>query len=485
MKTLLSLTLCASFVLGIIGCTKKVEVAKIPITTSSEEARDEFLEGRTLAEKLLVTNSIQHFDRAIARDSNFATAYLNRANASFLAKDFFSNLKKAVAMSGQCSEGERLFILATEAGAYGKSVEQKIYLDSLLKLFPQDERVQFVVGGYFFGLQDYAGAIEHYQKAIQIAPEYSPVYNILGYAYRQIENYTEAEKTFKKYIDLIPTDPNPYDSYAELLMKMGRFEESIVNYRKALAIDTHFVNSQFGIAANYMYMGMYEKGAAELDTLYSLARNDGEKRTKHFTQTVLLVDAGKMDAALRELEKQYQIATKNGDAAAMSGDLGIKANILLEMGQYQEALASFEMSTKILTESDLSKQVKENAELFLHYNRALTAIARQDLKSGKTETDEFRSRAEANKNVNQMRLGHELLGLLAFAEKKVDISIKELLQANLQNPYNLYRLALAYKMLGDTIKAKEYCTKAAHFYGLPALNYAFIRIKAEKMLPAL
>src|SRR5262245_27921386 len=38
---------------------------KIPITTSSEEARKEFLQGRDLNEKLLAQDSIAHFDKAI------------------------------------------------------------------------------------------------------------------------------------------------------------------------------------------------------------------------------------------------------------------------------------------------------------------------------------------------------------------------------------------------------------------------------------
>ena len=485
MKARIVVTLCAGFVLGIVGCSGSGEDRKIPITTSSEEARKEFLEGRNLADKLQATKSLEHFDKAIALDSNFAIAYLNRSNASFIAKDFFSYLKKAVALSDRCSKGERLLILANEAGAYGKSVEQKEYLDSLLSLYPGDERVLFAVGTYYFGLQDYTKTIEHLQKAIELAPEYSPSYNILGYAYRQVENYAEAEKMFVKYTELIPNDPNPYDSYAELLMKMGRFDESIANYRKALAVDSFFVSSRFCIAANYMYKGMYEKGSAELEVLYNLARNDGERRTKHFTQVVLLVDAGRMSDALQELEKQYLIAEKNNDAAAMSGDMGLKGNILLEMGKYQEALAAFETSAKLILASNLSQKVIDNAELFLHYNRAQSAIARKDLKNAKAETEAFSVTAEANKNLNQIRFVHELAGRIAMGEKKADVAVKELLQSNLQNPYNLYLLALAYQILGDKVKAKEFCTKAAHFYGLPAVNYAFIRTTAEKMLSAL
>ena len=55
---------------------------KIPITTSSEEARKEFLAGRDLSEKLRITDSIAHFDKAISLDPNFASAELLRASLS-------------------------------------------------------------------------------------------------------------------------------------------------------------------------------------------------------------------------------------------------------------------------------------------------------------------------------------------------------------------------------------------------------------------
>ena len=44
-----------------------------------------------------------------------------------------------------------------------------------------------LMGNYYFGQQEYGPAIEHYKKATELAPNYSPAYNILGYAYRQQE----------------------------------------------------------------------------------------------------------------------------------------------------------------------------------------------------------------------------------------------------------------------------------------------------------
>jgi tetratricopeptide (TPR) repeat protein len=455
---------------------------KIPVTTTSEEARKEFLTGRDLSERLRITDSIAHFDKAISLDPNFALAELGRANASPTAKEFFDHLKKAVALADKVSDGERMLIHASEAGANANPTKQKEILEKLVAAYPNDERAHFTLGGYYFGQQDYTQAISHYKKATEIAPDYSTAYNILGYAYRQNGAYSDAENAFKKYIELIPNDPNPYDSYAELLLKMGRFDEAITQYNKALAIDPNFVNSHFGIAAALAYQGKAGEAQAELQKMMEKARSDGERRTALFGQMVVAADGGKLDQALAEVAKQYALGEKSSDAAAMAGDLQLKGNILLEMGKPDEAKQAYDQALKMTTDSNLSQQIKDNAALFNHYNLARVAIAKKDLATAKTETEAFRKGAEAVKNANQVKQAHELAGRIALEEKNYDVAITELTQANQQNPDVLYQLGHAYHGQGDAAKAKESFTRAAKFNSLPALNYALVRSKAEKEL---
>jgi tetratricopeptide (TPR) repeat protein len=454
---------------------------KIPVTTSSEEARREFLQGRDKAERLLAQDSLQHFDKALALDPNFALAELGRANASQTAKEFFEHLKKAADLSGKTSEGERLLILAAQAGANGEAVKQKEHLDKLVAAHPNDERAHFQLGGYFFGQQDFAQAVTHYKRATELAPNYSPAYNILGYAYRQQGDYANAEQAFKKYIELIPDDPNPYDSYAELLLKMGRYEEAVAQYRKALSIDRNFINSHNGIAAALLYSGKPEEAAAELKAISVSARSDGDRRTALFGMTVVDADAGKLDKALEEVDRQYALGEKIGDVAAMTGDLQLRGNILVEMGRYDEAREQFDRLLKMTEESTLSQEIKNNTRLFHHYNLVTVALGKKDFAAAKAEAEEFRKGAEAGKNPNQLRQAHELTGMIALAEKDFDKAIAELQQANQQNPQNLYRLSQAYQGKGDNAKAKEFAAKAAGFNSLPQLNYAFVRTKAQKM----
>ena len=455
---------------------------KISITTASDDARKEYLAGRDLQEKLRITDSIAHFDKAISLDPNFALAELNRANVSPTAKEFFEHLNKAVTLSAKASDGERMLIQATAAGANANPTKQKEILEQLVAAYPNDERAHFNLGGYYFGQQDFTQAITHYKKATELAPDYSTAWNILGYAYRQNQAYADAENAFRKYIELIPNDPNPYDSYAELLLKMGRFDEAIVQYNKALSIEPNFVNSHFGIAAALAYEGKTSEAQAELQKMMSKARSDGERRTALFGRMVVAADSGKLDQALAEVEQQYALGQKTNDLPAMAGDLQLKGNILLEMGRSDDARKAYEQALKTTTDSNLSADNKANAALFHHYNLARVAIAKKDLATAKTETETFRTGAEAAKNAFQVKQAHELLGRIALAEKNYATATAELSQANQQNPDVLYLLGESYKGKGDATQAKASFTKAAKFNSLPQLNYAFVRAKAEKAL---
>lgn len=461
-----------------------VDAAKIPITTSSEEARKEFLEGRDLSDRLLGQESLQHFDKAIALDPDFAAAEWARANNSNTAKEFFAHQKKAMALADRVSDGEKLLILASEAGANGDAAKQKQYLESLVAAYPNDERAQFALGNYYFGQQELDQALERYKKTTDLAPNYSPTYNILGYAYRQQGDYAASEQAFRKYIELIPNDPNPYDSYAELLLKMGRFDDSVAQYRKALSIDPHFPSSQFGISAAEMYLGKPEEATAELEKMAGNARNDGELRTAFFGMAVVAADSGKMDKALQAMDKEYAVAEPKNDVAAMAADLQAKANILAEIPNYEEAKRQFDRSFQMIQSSSLSQDIKDNAKRLHEYNLAGIAIAKRNYAAAKIHAAECTQAALASKNSLQLQQAHELAGRIALAEKDNANAIAELQQANLQDPRNLYRLSLAYEGQGDTVKAQELLAKAAQFNSLPALNYAFIRLQVQKLARA-
>src|SRR5262245_44943990 len=98
---------------------KSAPEAKVPVTTTSEEARQLYIKGRDLQEKLRATDAHRYFQDALAKDKSFALAHVGVATSSGTAKEFFESVKEAVAYAPKASEAERHLILALDAGARG------------------------------------------------------------------------------------------------------------------------------------------------------------------------------------------------------------------------------------------------------------------------------------------------------------------------------------------------------------------------------
>lgn len=463
--------------LAMLGCGKE-ESGKIPLSTNSAEARQYFLEGRELQEKLRGSESLVYFRKAVEADSTFAMAYLYLAFAQSSASDFFVNYYKATSLLSDVSEGERLWILSVEAGINGEAGKQENLLRRLVKAYPDDERAHTQLGNFYFGRQEYPQAIEEYERARAIDPELSQIYNQLGYSYRFLGQYDKAAQAFKEYTKLIPNDPNPYDSYAELLMKTGRFRESIEMYRKALQLNARFIVSHLGIASDFMYLGFPDSALSQLQAMYDASQNDGERRVALQAMATVYVDEGDLEKALELVQEQFTLAAMMNDKPSMSADMNVMGTLLLEAGRTDEARDKFEMAMVYLDSAGVSDEVKQAAHEGLEYNLGRLAISSGDLTAAREHYRAYMAWAQSNDNPLQVRQGHQLQGLIDLAAGNYRGARDALLQANLQNPYNLFRIGQTFEAEGDRSSARQWYADAANFNSVTNIAYALIRQKA-------
>jgi len=437
-----------------------------------------YLKGRDLSEKLRATDARVQFEKAIALDHNFALAYVGLANTAGTPNEFFDAVTHAVSLAPKVTEGERHLILGQEAGMKGDPAVTLSHYTTLVKLFPNDERAQMVLGVTYFGRQDYHTAVQYFEKAIQINPSYTAPYNQLGYAYRFLGRYDDAEKTFKKYTELIPDDPNPYDSYAELLMKMGRFDDSIKAYQKALSIDPNFIASYIGIGNDFLYMGDTEKARTSFAKINDVARNTGERRASHLWIANSYVHDGKTDKAIEEIKAGSALAEKEHDAAAQSVDLAQIGDILREAGRFDEARASYKLSVSTLEKSKVPEEVKAAARRNLIFEEGRVAVMGKDLVTAKTKAAEYARQVALKNRPFEVRQQHELAGMIALAEKHGDAAVAEFKQANQQDPRILYMTSQSLTVAGKSNEAAKFADEAEKFNGL-SFNYAYLRNKPD------
>jgi tetratricopeptide (TPR) repeat protein len=452
---------------------------KIPITTSSEDAKKLYLQGRELLDKLRGTDARQLFEQAVAKDPNFALAHIGLANTSGTTKEFIDATTRAAALAGKVSQGERHLILALEAGLKGDPKGNLTHLTELVRLLPNDERAHTLLGNLYFGRQDYDKAITHYVKATSLNPEFSTPYNQMGYAYRFGERFAEAEAAFKKYTEMIPNDPNPYDSYAELLLKMGRFDESIKAYEKALAIDANFVNSYVGIGSNALAMGKPDQARAAFAKLAAVARTTGERRLARFWTAAAYVHEGATDKAIAELTAGYALAEAERDAGTMSGDLVQMGDVLREAGRLDDARAKYAKALTVVNESQLPEEVKAATRRNHVFEEARLAVARHDLATAKAKAMEYEKLVAPRNAPFEIRQQHELAGLIALLEKRYPAAVKEFDLANQRDPRVIYLASVAAHGAGDGTRGTALARKAAQFNEI-SFNFAYVKGKAAQ-----
>ncbi len=454
----------------------------ITITTSSEQALQAFLKGREFVEKIRIQDAIEYLERAVEQDSNFALAYLYLSFTETNVTERYALIEKAKTLSDDVSTGERLFILAIEAGAFGYSKKQEGYFQELVEDYPNDERALTSLANFYFEQREYEKAIVHYKRAVQLNPNFSVPYNQLGYAYRYQQNYPAAEESFKKYIKLIPDSPNPYDSYAELLLKMGEYEVSIETYEKALEIDPDFSPSHRGIATNLIYMREYQKARSQLRHLYKIASEDHQRINAYYGLAVSYLAEGDIENTLNEIEKLYQMAEEGDDTPSMIGNLYTMTVLLFENNRLIEAERKLDQSRKMLESATFSEGIKKNLQRGYWYQNTRLALKKGQIEEADKYAEKYRENAERTENPLHMMYYHTLSGLIARAEKDYDRAISEFKQTNLDDPFNRYRLAQVYIAKGEKDKAIEELEFVVRYNSLAGLTYTMIRGRAEKQL---
>jgi len=478
-----SLTINMGLLLCLSYCAREeiklVSSAQLPITTESTVALGEFQEGMRYANTLQRVEAAKHFRLAVEADPTFATAWLNLAYVSPGTAGFVSNLDSAKHYAESASEGEQQVILAAHYGFMGNNTQQEKTLKKLVEMFPGDASVHLLMGNFHFGLRQYHEAIQSYQQATKFDAELAILHNQLGYSQRALGNYGESEKAFKLYIRLNPENPNAYDSYAELLMEMGRFKESIEFYAKALEKDPHFIASHIGIACNYAFLGEPEKGRKQLEVMKDLARNNNDTRRAFFTEAMTYVCEGDLELAIETIRGNFTRSQAALDVGNMANDLVTLGNLQLEADLFEDAESSFMQSMSVIDVSDLPQGVKDNAHSTHHANMARLHAARGEFSLAKLSVETFAAQVLPRKNPIQIKLISRLNGIIALQQKEFKIAIQELSKADQLNPYNLYRIGEAYAGLGDLAQANNYKLQAQDLNVLNSMDQAIVLSKTK------
>jgi tetratricopeptide (TPR) repeat protein len=259
---LLTGALAAVAAVGLVGINREPEW-----TTSSPAALMELEAALAAEDKLYYSEARNHLERALEYDPDFAVAKVFLANNPTLPSDklrqqLIDETKRAE--RDRLSPRERFLIDWIQARADGRFDDVSQLVNQHLAAFPEDPYALRIQAENLWGA-DLEAAEQVYLRLLEITPNWVMAYNNLGYLAMSQGRFAKAEEYFSFYQFIVPDQANPHDSLGDLYLTVGRIDDAIACFDKAISIMPEFWESYRHLVLTYCLQGAFSKARAVIE----------------------------------------------------------------------------------------------------------------------------------------------------------------------------------------------------------------------------
>jgi tetratricopeptide (TPR) repeat protein len=452
-------SICALLILGVCFAVpvyahhvKQASTTSLPVTTSSAEARALYEKGMKDYENLYLERCNDDWRAAVKEDPNLAVAWAWIAFNSSDPKEVSAAREKAKALAPKVTPGEQLMVEWVVKVQEGDFIGGISAMNDMLEMYPKDKRLLYLAGNWLMGEEGNEQAQHFFEKALSIDKNYPAALNDLAYVEARNRQFAKAFAAMDRYVALLPKEPNPQDSYGELLRMAGNFEGSLQHYRAALKIDPDFVTSQLGLGDTYALMGNQDQARTEYDKAIRYAHNEADRLSYNMQKAMTWVRDGKF----AEADKLFLEVAETGHAKEQ--DLQ-EAQAFRHLAEYQSdngaALKYLQSAEDALGHrSTISKSEKDEELSRILRNRAVRAAHAGDAALADKSLKQLEAMASGSRNRVIQSSYNGAAGTLLMDQKKFDEAITYL-EEDRDNPFTLELLVQAYYQTGQSDKLAE------------------------------
>lgn len=248
--------------------------------------------------------AIEVMRKAVTIEPEFAMGHEILAQISLDPAEQVSEQKQAFANRGHANASEQIVIEWFQQAADHKLIPAITNMNEVLHQYPHDRWLVFLANSWLMLQTQYERAATIYENSgLTDSPG---LINSAAYTYANMRQFSKAFSLMDKFVALMPKDPNPQDSYAEILRMAGYYTVAIDHYRVALSLNPQFYSSQFGIADTYLLMGDEGRARQEYEAAFKKFPSLGELdriqwRTREATTYIYEGDLAGADKAMQEI----------------------------------------------------------------------------------------------------------------------------------------------------------------------------------------
>jgi tetratricopeptide (TPR) repeat protein len=364
----------------------------VEITTSSPEAYKYYIEAGKMGN---LRNAIEFYEKAVAVDSGFASAYLELSISYWdigMESEGKKCSQKAFELRDRVSDRERYRIEGDFYSYSEKTLDKAIEaFHKVLELYPEDIRGNQYLGWIYYAIEEWDKAIEILKVNIRNKDENASTYAYLSASYRAKGLYEKAIEVLELYLDNISDRASIHQKLAITYLCQGKYDIALNEANEALSLEDIF----FVTASIYSCRGEFLKAEKEIQ-LYldnadvalkiqglrligdinlsqgkfkkaeevnkhalKLASEIEEKFQQcysHYYLAYTYLKSGELDRAIEEIEKAWILSVEGEDLNNMQRrSLFLKGLIYLEMGLLDKAHQTAE-ELKTVIDSGMNKK---------------------------------------------------------------------------------------------------------------------------------
>ena len=436
---------------------KRGDSTMLPVTTSSAKARELYEKGMAAYENLYLERCNDDWRAAVKEDPNMAVAWAWIAFNSGNPQEVSAARAKAKEIAPKLTPGEQLMIAWVVKVQEGDFLGGITAMNDMLEMYPRDKHLLYLAGNWLMLENGDDQSRRIMEKALAIDKNFPAALNDLAYLYARNREYAKAFAAMDRLLVLLPKEPNPQDSYGELLRMAGNFEGSLVHYRAALKIDPDFVTSQVGLGDTYALMGSQEQARVEYDKAIRYAHNEADRLTYSIQRAMTFV----RDGNFAQADKDFQEIAEN--AHAKEQDLQ-EAQALRHMAEYQAddnaALKHLKLAEEAISHRSMISASDRDEEISrILRNRVVRAARAGNQTLADKSLQQLEALATGSRNRVIQSSYHGAAGTLLMLQEKMDPKKYEDAIAHLEedqdNPFTLELLVQAYYQTAQTDKLHE------------------------------
>jgi len=345
-------------------------------STQSFEALRLYNDGLQFSRDGNHQGALKQFEAAIREDANFALAYSalaqTYANLGYDAQATQQS-RRAIGLSESLPPQERYLIAATHYRITNDNAKGIETYEKLLKVSPNNARIQFELAGLYETTGDLARAQEHFARAVALDPKHVEGLTAVGrIAIRRGDpkaSFQPLNNALSLSIQLKNDEAraNVLQAIGVAYKRMGQPSDALKQYQESLAIKRQ-IGQKRGMAVSLSEiaqiqetMGNPQEAVKSYNEALALQREIGDKSGTSNTLISLsgLLDEGlgRPDEALPLLREALALLREEGDR---SGEALVLNNIgaaYLAKGEFSEAQTYFERAL------DIREQIKVPREI--------------------------------------------------------------------------------------------------------------------------